>query len=413
MKGLNIVLWIVILLSAHGIGAVNITGKVIKSDGTGIKGVKVRLGKAALTTESGDDGKFTLKDNTEIIARKGKNSISGTFLGKHFFLKTSQASAVEAKVYDCKGRMTVCKVEKSWEGIFTIKIPYISEGVYLWCISTGTEQYIFRHIGGIKSTDKDAGIAVATNSAPFFGRKASTQIDDALLFIKEGYRLSRIEIKNPDTSGLQVTMLPLDTGTMTDVEGNVYRTVKIGNQVWMAENLRTTKYNDGSSIGSGCHFYTNVNDAAAKKKWGALYSQSAAKSGKLAPKGWRLPTNADWDTLKNYLITHGYNYDGTTSGNKIAKALAATTDWEPSSETGAIGNDLSLNNSSGFSALPAGWRYWGTNQFEQMKFRTYWWSATQQDATYTCVRDLWYINFDLDATYYTLVECSVRLVKDN
>ena len=166
-------------------------------------------------------------------------------------------------------------------------------------------------------------------------------------------------------------------------------------------------------MGSGCVFYKNTNDAAEKKKWGALYTQTVAKSNKVGLNGWHLPTNEDWETLVNYLITHGYNYDGTTSENKIAKAMAATTDWEETKDPGGIGCEPILNNTSGFSALPAGWRYWQGNEFKEQGSHTYWWSATQHDMTYTCVSNLWSINFNLDMSWWTLVACSVRLVRDN
>jgi uncharacterized protein (TIGR02145 family) len=210
-------------------------------------------------------------------------------------------------------------------------------------------------------------------------------------------------------------MIPLDTGTVTDADGNIYRTVRIGNQYWMAENLRTTKYNDGANIGSACQFYNNTTDAAAKKKWGALYTLDAIKSGKLAPTGWHIPSNEEFDTLKNYLIVHGYNYDGTTSGNKIAKSMAATTDWEAVSEPGAIGNDLSLNNASGFSALPAGRWFWGENNFTQLGSEGYWYTSTPGDPSvgypYGWICSLWWINFDLSRWDAASVNCSVRLVR--
>ena len=75
-----------------------------------------------------------------------------------------------------------------------------------------------------------------------------------------------------------------------------------------------------------------------------------------APEGWHVPTDAEWTTLENYLIANGYNYDDTTTENKIGKAMVSTTGWNSSTNTGSIGNDQSLNNSSGFNAFPEGFR---------------------------------------------------------
>jgi uncharacterized protein (TIGR02145 family) len=405
------------LIAIYNAQSIDISGIVKNSGGSGIEGVKVRLGKAAIMTTTGADGSFTLKDNAGVGAKRQPHyATSGKdcrFLleDNKLFINRAEQAEVKVMVYDCNGKLLVSNGKVVSGENASIPLPHFGSGIHLYRVSVNNELFTFKSVTGIAPNRAPASLW--KGSGPAKQAKAAARIDDALLFIKEGYTLSRIAVTKPDTSGLQITMAPLDTGTVTDTDGNAYRTVKIGNQEWMASNLRTTKFNDGSNIGSGCHFYTNVTDAAAKKKWGALYTQAAVKSGKLAPKGWHLPTNADWDTLKNYLISHGYNYDGTTSEDKIAKSMATTTDWQTSTEPGGIGWELSFNNASGFSALPAGWRYWGTNQFEQQKLRAYWWSATQHDGTYTCVYDLWYINFNLDMTWNTLVECSVRLVRDN
>ena len=126
--------------------------------------------------------------------------------------------------------------------------------------------------------------------------------------------------------------------TVTDIEGNVYPTVALGTQVWTTVNLRTTTYNDGVKIPlvtdtaawanlttpAYC-FYGNTTVAADKVKWGALYNGYAVELEKLAPVGWHVATDADWTQLQTYLIANGYNYDGSTTGNKIAKALAAAS----------------------------------------------------------------------------------------
>jgi uncharacterized protein (TIGR02145 family) len=155
----------------------------------------------------------------------------------------------------------------------------------------------------------------------------------------------------------------------------------------MVENLKTTKYNDGTSIPfvSDTTVWSNLttpgycwynDDFSNKELFGALYNWYAVNTGKLAPAGWHVPTVADWTTLQDYLIANGYNWDGTTTSNKIAKAMAAQTDWSTSTKTGSIGNDLSKNNTSGFSALPGGHRYYnGYFGFSQLDFGN-WWSAT-------------------------------------
>ena len=106
-----------------------------------------------------------------------------------------------------------------------------------------------------------------------------------------------------------------DMSMITDVDGNSYHTVKIGTQTWMVENLKTTKFNDGSpiplirdsstwkaSLTPGYCFYKN-DSAKNKSTYGALYNWNAVNTGRLAPKGWHVPTDAEWTVLINYVGT--------------------------------------------------------------------------------------------------------------
>jgi uncharacterized protein (TIGR02145 family) len=111
--------------------------------------------------------------------------------------------------------------------------------------------------------------------------------------------------------------------------------------------------------------------------------------------------------LQNYLIAKGYNWDGTTANNKIAKALAAKTDWHADSTIGATGCDLTTNNRSGFSALPGGYRN-DEGLFFGIGKCGYWWSAPE-----TWYRRLCSNLEDLDwNSYYDSHGFSVRLVRD-
>jgi uncharacterized protein (TIGR02145 family) len=389
--------------------AITISGVVKNSGGSGLAGVKVKLGIANIVTTTASDGSFTLTDNTGAKDRYHRATVIGdypfTMKDNRLFFETAGQTEVKVTAYDCNGKILYSQGKIVSGGHSEIPLPHSRSGVKIYRVSVNNKLYTFKSVTGIAANHGQA--SSWKEIGPAQQVKAAARIDDALMFIKQGYQYYRIAVTKPDTSGVQITMIPLDTGTVTDAEGNVYKTVRIGNQYWMAENLRATKYNDGSNMGSECVFYNSTTDAAAKKKWGALYTDAAAKSSKLAPTGWRVPTNADWDTLVNYLISRGYNYDGTTKADKTAKSLAATTDWQTSADTGAIGNDLSLNNASGFSALPAGWKYWD-GKFEKQNTGAYWWIAGSGSAN---VCDLWWIFRSLDRYSTIYIACSIRLVR--
>lgn len=142
----------------------------------------------------------------------------------------------------------------------------------------------------------------------------------------------------------------LKYGTVADIDGNKYATIQIGTQTWMAENLKTTRYNDGTAIPnvvdgntwknltSGAYAVYD-NNSAHDVTYGKLYNWYAVNTGKLCPKGWHMPTLAEWEALRDYL---GWS----SAGGKLKSTISL---WK-SPNTGAT-------NSSGFSAIPAGCRY--------------------------------------------------------
>lgn len=158
----------------------------------------------------------------------------------------------------------------------------------------------------------------------------------------------------------------------------------------MAENLKTTHYRTGEAIGTTTPATKSIYAESTPKyqwaysgdenlaaKYGRLYTWYAvADNRNIAPAGWHVASDAEWTTLENYLIENGYNYDGTTTGNKIAKSLAATTDWYSYGGFGSIGNDLTKNNNSGFTALPSGGRS-ADGTFDSIGYFGSWWSSTE------------------------------------
>gem|GEM_PF-1686072 len=219
--------------------------------------------------------------------------------------------------------------------------------------------------------------------------------------------------------------------SVTDIDGNTYSTVRIGFQCWMAENLRTTKYADGTAISlssssststSVAYRYRPNNNASNVATYGYLYnwkavmrnsaSSTADPSGVqgICPTGWHVPSHAEWTQLTQYVsLQSQYTCDGNSSN--IAKAMASTTGWSSSTSTCVAGNTPADNNTTGFSAVPAGY-YSGS--FSSFGNYAYIWSSTQYNSSNAYVRYLTYNNVGVGSGYYAKSRgYSVRCLRDN
>ena len=191
---------------------------------------------------------------------------------------------------------------------------------------------------------------------------------------------------------------------VADIDGNVYKTVKLGNQVWMAENLRTTRYADGTPIplvtatsSAAVRYYPN-NNSANVTDFGYLYSWYAVMKGAsssnsnpsgvqgICPDGWHVPSDAEWTELTNYVSCQSQYVCGGDEDN-IAKALASEVGWNSSTYNCDVGNNPSANNATGFSARPAG-NYFGN--YNSFGYGANFWSATQFNSYNAYIRYLYY-----------------------
>jgi uncharacterized protein (TIGR02145 family) len=195
---------------------------------------------------------------------------------------------------------------------------------------------------------------------------------------------------------------------MTDIEGNTYKTVTIGTQTWMAENLRTTKYNDGTSIpnvtdgtawfelftGAYCNYDNDPSKAAI---YGRLYNWYAVNTGKLSPTGWHVATDAEWTELIEYLGGE------EVAGGKLKET--GTTHWN-SPNYGAT-------NETGFTALPGGYRMFDGGAFDDVGAYGSWWSATGGNPDGAWNRYVYYYGNNVDKILdFEISGYSVRCVKD-
>lgn len=217
------------------------------------------------------------------------------------------------------------------------------------------------------------------------------------------------------------TTSEIETGTAVDVEGNVYKTVVIGNQEWFAEDLRTTKYNDGTSIPTGhsneewaalttgaytIYPYAEIDglnsDAEVLKAYGALYNYYAVVStSNLCPTGWHVPTDAEWTTLTDYI--------GVGAGIK----LKSTRIYTEHPRWNYYDSSTSGTDEYGFSANPGGNRY-ADGSFFDLGYYAIWWSTTESDTENAWEREINYGGTIVNG--YALSKnsgFSIRCLKDN
>ena len=224
------------------------------------------------------------------------------------------------------------------------------------------------------------------------------------------------------------------TAPSQDQNGNAIFSKTYGDQEWSTQNADVTTYRDGTPIpqvtdatewanlttGAWCYYDNNPNRGKLYN-WYAVAgihdNDENTPNKEFSPEGWHVPTDAEWTTLENYLIDNGYNYDGTTTGNKIAKAMASDWDWSEDDSLGAVGNNQSLNNRSGFKAFPLGYRgYWEQGSFINKGNQALFWSSTSYNGVLA-----WYfrLSFNLEFSELTPDDSiwkqggmQVRFVKD-
>jgi len=181
---------------------------------------------------------------------------------------------------------------------------------------------------------------------------------------------------SPNPTPVDSTVTPVDTATsvmpcpnaptVMDYDGNTYNTLQIGQQCWMAENLRTTHYSDGTAISLGDGYTTTVAyyyipetplEYGYLYNWKAVMRNSSSSQSNpsgvqgVCPTGWHVPSNAEWSELETYVGGQSQYVCNNDSSN-IAKALSSTSGWQSYSEACAVGDDQNSNNATGFGAFP-------------------------------------------------------------
>jgi uncharacterized protein (TIGR02145 family) len=266
---------------------------------------------------------------------------------------------------------------------------------------------------------KNFGEIQGTNFVSFAGTLAKEYItwcdNEIVVKVPEGAESGKLWIEVNDEKSNEVDFIikesSIEDGAVTDIDGNVYKTVKIGNQLWMAENLNVSRYRNGDTIsylpidadwrvagnkreGAWCYYNNEIVNGVI---YGKLYNWYAVNDARgLAPEGWHIPTEEELISLTNYLG------GDIIAGGKLKEA--GTAHWL-SPNTGAT-------NSSGFAALPGGQRY-PQGGFYSMRNNGYWWSATEHfglfSKEFVIFSNYAYLNISFNSNDLGL---SVRCIKD-
>lgn len=296
------------------------------------------------------------------------------------------------------------------EGYYTFLMKGIEKGFYLLRISISGNSYCSKIISNNYAAVKTPEISKINetwyNSGIYFKNSSSAvemqyNTGDRLKFT--GYaqgKYARVFMLVPDTSQI----INFNFINCMDADSSFYAVVQIGTQEWMAENLKTTHFRDGSDIpnitdagqwsglttGAYCYYENNIANAT---NYGALYNWYAVNTSNLCPTGWHVPSDDEWTTLTDYVG------DASNAGTK----LKATSGWF---------NNGNGTDNFGFSGVPGGYRDYD-GAFVSIGKVGYWWSATEYDATSTWAWGLSCYFSDVNRSYNSKVNgFSVRCLRD-
>lgn len=297
---------------------------------------------------------------------------------------------------DCAGAVVSGKIYKN-EAVndVTIKVNYTAGNGKLYDYQTINSQGVTGLVADLDSDSLEVGsgsVIYKITGTPISGGLAEFPIS---LGGKSCKLTLNVEESKP-TSGYGPDI--------TDIDGNTYKTVYIGNQHWMAENLKTAKFNDGSEIPNlkndaewannktgAWRYYAN--DSNYNIKYGKLYNWYAtnqiANGGKnVCPAGWHVPSEQEWVFLSEFIVNDG------------GKLKATGSEWQSP--------NLGATNTTLFSALPAGYTLGGLGS------TGYWWSTKEVNNTLAHNRGMLYVNTAFYSNYDKPknLGCSIRCLKD-
>ncbi len=205
--------------------------------------------------------------------------------------------------------------------------------------------------------------------------------------------------------------------SLTDYDGNVYKTVVIGTQTWMAENLRTTTLNDGTPISNVIDqsiwgslqtpaycYQNNTTDVDSILTFGSLYNWYTVNTGKLAPAGWHVPTEEEFETLIHYVGDNHHLSDDYAAGFRLREG--GTVHWQ-------FAYNTTTYNETGFTVLPAGFR--SSTQYASLRYTGSFWCSTVDSNYYNSGRKYTFSDADNnieDGYCYKYCGISIRCIKD-
>ena len=289
-------------------------------------------------------------------------------------------------VYDMSGRQVAQMRSYLENSTQQFRISNVNKGFYIINIKGSDYQ-----LSGKIVSDMDSGgritIEKIVSNMIFDVREmksARAQQDIIVMTYSPGERLKFTAVSD-NASNARTILTDIPDGSKTinfeliaiaDIDANNYHKVELGDQSWMEENLKTTKFSDGNAIplvtdntewsnliSPGYSWYNN--DESLKNPYGALYNGYTIGAGKICPVGWHVPTADEWNSMRDYLAVNGFLYNGISGA--IAKSVASKTGWDvpqPYVIHGIlypvpddwVGKDQQYNNSTGFNGFPAGMR---------------------------------------------------------
>ena len=327
-----------------------------------------------------------------------------------------EAGSVVITVFDMTGK-AVAQIQSYLENsLQEFRLSGINSGFYMISVKGNTYQYSGKLLCSTKSNGTISVEKISNNQAVAEKisktNKKGTQstVDmaytngDRLKFtgISGNYSTVKIDIPASDKT------ITFNFIACKDGDNNNYPVVMIGTQVWMAESLKTTKYNDGADIplvtvaaewsnrSTPGYCWYNNDEVTYKNTFGALYNWYTVNNGNICPTNWHVPSHAEWTILTDYL-------GGTSvAGGKLKET--GTTHWNsPNSDA---------TNESGFTALPGG-TCRSTGEFGYIGNYGDWWSATEYDATRSWNRYLYYGFSEINSGLYTKdAGFCIRCLKD-